>query len=578
MTQVNPYALPLLLTAIPLIWIVGLTWRLRADFTARMFILNTIGSIGLLISYAFELSSTSLDGIAFWLGWEYFFHWCTIAWFLFAVGYSGYAHLVTRRRVAFLLIVPVIILILVWTNRSHGLIWSRMAAVEVEGLVMFDRDYGPLFWVWIVYIYGLVAAGTILLIRRALQDERLFRDQIIVLVTAVSLPWIGSIITILDWVPFPLLDLTPYGIALSCLPVYLVLRRYRLFEFMPAALEVVLTQMPDGMIVCDTQGRILKANPAARRLIPNETLNNILLRDALPDLQAPRPDMPPYELVIGSASYDVRTFPLRSRRGMLTGYTVILQDVTLRKQAEQHALALVAERERASALATIVQDVAHDMRTPLSVMVMNLNVIDKLITLPEMPPEVGAKLRKRVDIMLDYEGRLRQVLTSMSEVLYATNTPPVTFSTQDFNRLVVEQVDDHHLWAEEQGIVLTTRLHSSPLPVSMDEPHLRRALDKMIENALIYTRRGGHVEVVTCLEGNRVICEVCDTGIGISEADLPRVFEDFFRADRARPFTGGAGLGLPIARRIIERHGGTITATSILGQGSTFRISLPLAA
>lgn len=132
--------------------------------------------------------------------------------------------------------------------------------------------------------------------------------------------------------------------------------------------------------------------------------------------------------------------------------------------------------------------------------------------------------------------------------------------------------------ASAKGITVSTDLGSTSIVVDGDETALRRLLLILVDNAVKYTSAGGHVDVRLVLEGNAALIRVSDTGIGIAAADVPHVFDRFWRADKVRSrAAGGTGLGLAIARWIVDRHGGTIVVASELGRGTTFTVTLPLA-
>ncbi len=128
-----------------------------------------------------------------------------------------------------------------------------------------------------------------------------------------------------------------------------------------------------------------------------------------------------------------------------------------------------------------------------------------------------------------------------------------------------------------QGHV-TVRLGEEDQALVMgDSDRLRQLLLNLVDNAIKYTPHGGEVVLRLQRDGTGVTVDVCDTGVGIAADDLPHVFERFYRADRSRGRPGGSGLGLSIARWIAEAHGGRLAAESCLGQGTTFRLWLPLA-
>lgn len=140
-------------------------------------------------------------------------------------------------------------------------------------------------------------------------------------------------------------------------------------------------------------------------------------------------------------------------------------------------------------------------------------------------------------------------------------------------REACEYVD---LLAQRKCIRFDLQLCGDTLLVSADADHLRRLWLILIENAIKYTPGGKWIEVRLRLgEAGAAICEVADAGIGISDADLPHIFERFYRADKARDRSGGAGLGLAIARWIAECHGARIEVESVIGCGSTFRVIIP---
>jgi two-component system sensor histidine kinase BaeS len=110
-----------------------------------------------------------------------------------------------------------------------------------------------------------------------------------------------------------------------------------------------------------------------------------------------------------------------------------------------------------------------------------------------------------------------------------------------------------------------------------DEIYLSRAVTNLITNAINFTPSGGEIAIDVYGRGEDVVIQVADSGIGISEEDLPHIFDRFFKSDPARSGEkGGTGLGLPITKKIVEAHGGTIEVESVLGEGSTFRLVLPL--
>jgi signal transduction histidine kinase len=130
--------------------------------------------------------------------------------------------------------------------------------------------------------------------------------------------------------------------------------------------------------------------------------------------------------------------------------------------------------------------------------------------------------------------------------------------------------------AKAAGITFDWHPAYTSLPVHGDAIHLKQAVINLVDNAIKYNRPGGSVKLSARAEGHSVIVQVSDTGIGLSQEDLPHVFDRFFRVDKSRSREqGGSGLGLAIVKKIVEDHGGTVSVESVVGEGSMFSIALP---
>ena len=147
----------------------------------------------------------------------------------------------------------------------------------------------------------------------------------------------------------------------------------------------------------------------------------------------------------------------------------------------------------------------------------------------------------------------------------------------NLNELLLEISETARLLAEGKSIQYDQRLPETPLYVSGNAPSLRRLFLILIDNAVKYTSREGRISVVLDTSDGAAVTEIRDTGVGISATDLPHIFERFYRADASRSReSGGTGLGLSIAKWIAEAHQGKISVVSKVGEGSVFRVQVPL--
>ncbi|GLY49056.1 HAMP domain-containing sensor histidine kinase [Lentzea sp. NBRC 102530] len=216
------------------------------------------------------------------------------------------------------------------------------------------------------------------------------------------------------------------------------------------------------------------------------------------------------------------------------------------------------ERQRQA----MVSDVAHELRTPLGNITGWLEATQDGLAEPD-PHLVG---------MLLEESLLLQRLVDDLHDLAQADAGTLRLHPEP---IALDDVVDQVVNAQQNREVLL-RAETTPVHLTADPVRLRQALGNLVANAVRYTPPGGEVVVKLFQWQDRAILEVSDTGTGIAPEDVPHVFDRFWRADKSRSRrTGGSGLGLAITRHLVEAHGGTVSVTSTLGEGSTFRISLP---
>jgi signal transduction histidine kinase len=219
----------------------------------------------------------------------------------------------------------------------------------------------------------------------------------------------------------------------------------------------------------------------------------------------------------------------------------------------------------------LLADVAHELRTPLSVLQGNLRAI-----LDEVYPLNQEEMAR----LYEHTRFLSRLVNDLHELAQAeAHKLPLNLQETDLSQWVKMAVDTFRPSAETKAITLHTELPARLPAVQVDTARLQQVLQNLLANALRHTPAGGTITLWAEPAANHSVClSITDTGDGIAPDHLPHIFDRFYRADPARSRDrGGAGLGLAIARAIIEAHGGQIEATSpgIPGQGSTFTIRLP---
>ena len=235
--------------------------------------------------------------------------------------------------------------------------------------------------------------------------------------------------------------------------------------------------------------------------------------------------------------------------------------------AEQRELELAVERERIELLQRFMGDVSHDFKTPLTAIKLGLYLLKRAQTESDRERHMES-IEKQVN-------RLEQLMADLFSMsrLDKSATNEFRFGRIQVNALVADMVSAHAAFIDQKQ----QHIHFEEGEIFLfmgDRVQIERAFSNLLMNAITYTPEGGRIIVRTYLRNRQLHVEFEDNGIGIDPDEQTRIFERFYRSDRARSSaTGGMGLGLAIASKIIEAHGGTIHVESEPGKGSLFRVS-----
>jgi two-component system phosphate regulon sensor histidine kinase PhoR len=237
---------------------------------------------------------------------------------------------------------------------------------------------------------------------------------------------------------------------------------------------------------------------------------------------------------------------------------VVLRDITDVKRLEQ------ARRD-------FVANVSHELRTPLA----SVKAVVETLQGGALEDEVVAReFLARADAEVDRLVLIVEELLELSRL--ESGQAPLKREPVEMGRVLADAVERVRPRAERQGLAVTLDIAPGLPPVTGDAERLERAILNLLDNAVKFTPEGGSVGTRAWLENDAVHVEVKDTGVGIAREDLSRVFERFYKGAAGRGY-GGTGLGLAIVKHVIEAHGGSVSADSREGQGSTFRFSIPIA-
>jgi len=331
----------------------------------------------------------------------------------------------------------------------------------------------------------------------------------------------------------------------------------------------IVDALDDGVLLLDGAGRLLVANPAARSwfglpddLRPGLPAQRVLGVSQIAELAEKAAETrAPATCTVSVVFPEYRTLALRAfplaDRGPTGRIVVTMTDITQRRRLE------VLRRD-------FVANASHELKTPVAALRALAETL--LTALPE-DPEAGRGFAVRIGREAERLDALVRDLLDLSRVERGTlDVEPV-----DLVGLAKEVVGSYADRAEERRIKLRTELRPS-VAMRGDRAQLGLLLSNLIDNAVRYTPSKGTVRVRLDASESRAVLQVADTGEGIPANELSRIFERFYRVDKARARqTGGTGLGLAIVRHVAESHGGMVTVDSELGRGTTFTVTLPVA-
>lgn len=265
----------------------------------------------------------------------------------------------------------------------------------------------------------------------------------------------------------------------------------------------------------------------------------------------------------------VRATPIRDAHGAVRFTVITVTDITERKQIEQDQFDLAVERARITLLEQFIGDATHDLYTPLSAMKASLYNLEHLTD--------RGQRQQQIDVLKRQTAHLEQLIDDLLGMVRLENETELDRVPFDLNDLIRHVLDAHEPQIQKRGHATVFLPGTAALMIQADYNRLHRAVAALVTNAITYTPPNGIITLRTFTQAGQAVVEVSDTGMGISPQDLPHIFKRFFRADSARSSEqGGMGLGLPIAKKIIEAHQGRIDVETTPGNGSLFRVTLPL--
>ena len=337
-------------------------------------------------------------------------------------------------------------------------------------------------------------------------------------------------------------------------------------------LNSILSYMTDGVLATNRRGQIIMINDMAKRQLGverDDALNQNILEllkieeeYELRDLITQSPELMIYSQNVNGEyiSLRVRFALIRRESGFISGLVAVLHDTTEQEKEE---------RERR----LFVSNVSHELRTPLTSVKSYLEALDEGALTEPVAPDF-------IKVSLDETNRMMRMVTDLLHLSRIDNETShldvelINFTA--FITFILNRFDKMKSQDEEKKYELVRDYPINSVWIEIDTDKMTQVIDNILNNAIKYSPDGGKITVSMKTTDDQMILSISDQGLGIPKQDLPKIFDRFYRVDRARSRAqGGTGLGLAIAKEIIKQHKGFIWAKSEYGKGSTFTIVLP---
>jgi len=556
--QYTPYLIPYVACGLILLILSITGLRNRTSVCARPYTLLMFAAAVWAFCTALELSSADLATQMLAIQIEYVaIVTVPVGWILFALEYTGHEEWITRKNIALLSLIPAITIIMVATNNLHHLVYTTVSEIGIGSLSFHVVTYGPVFWLHSFYSYSLVFVTLILVLQRFLFTSPVYRAQVTTILIATLLPLVINLMLVFRIGAFELVDPSPFALLFSGLVILIGVARFQLLDITPIALEKILDEMVDGILVIDARGRIIRLNRTACRYLEideetsvGKTVDAFLqdaalecIRNTGKDSESGHLHSITRELAGMKRYFELRCVPLQRHEQEIKGQMILIRDVTLQRQTE---LALTEARKKISFLSGLTR---HDILNQVTGLLLHIDMARAI----DSDPEVHEWLTKQEESILN----IQHQIAAAKDYEDLGVTPP--------QWLNLAQIMDS-LRPELEAAKISLEMPAGTVELFAD-PLLERVFSNLVSNSI---RHGGHVTVI------RIRYEIADTlltliyednGVGIPHADKGSLF--------GRRAGNRTGIGLFLSAEILKITEMTIRECGEPGAGARFEITVP---
>lgn len=553
-------------------------WGLRKIPGAYGLMLSAVCVIEWSLAYVLEIVRTDMAEKIIWGKLQHFgISYVVLGMFIFAMHYSGQGAWLTRVRTSLLALICSMDFIFALTNEFHFLIWKDVRFTNGLAFGPLDFQHGMLFYLVVIFQYGLIAIITILFFQIAARSQSLYQSQARIMLVGMAFPWAANFMYITGINPLPSLDLTPIALTLTNLFLSISFLRYRFMDLRPIAQNSVFNAMQDGVVVLDDRERIIDINPVGSFIF--QDISDLLGREIkvlLPKWNEWKASNPngeiseelTIELAGSPLTFKLRTTSVLDQRGARSGRILLISDIT--EQKEAHAQIMEASRLKSQLLANL----GHDLRSPLGAIIGYAEMLKDGSFGPMSENQV-----KAASEILDGANQLLSFINNLvGQAQIETGKIILREFPFDVNEVVGPLLSTLNFHAYKKGLALVEYVDPNlPQKLVGDQFWLRQIVMNLVHNAVKFTEKGSVTVRFMRRDSNFWEIQVVDTGVGIPLESQKRVFEAFEQVNSMENVKqSGFGLGLSIVAKLTSIMNGKIELESEAGKGCTFTVILPL--
>ncbi|GAB6089279.1 histidine kinase N-terminal 7TM domain-containing protein [Spirochaeta dissipatitropha] len=498
-----------------------------------------------------------------------------LAWLAFGFCFAGFPHLGTWKTLRWFTILPVIIVIVIWTNEYHLQFWVNVGATRIGNYTVLRPVYGPWFWIYGIYLYFLLIGGVVLMVSVTAASRHAIQRQTVLISLGAFIPILFNLLYVFRLLPSIRKDYTPVAFALAGVLFFLAVHRYSLMRILPVNRHFILEDVHSAVLVLDEYGHVQDVNNYAQVLLDIDpvqiidshisscsTLNGLLESVPLNE----RSNFETSRVKNTELQHlDIWIQPLVDKNGRHAGTTVTIHDVSswnrLLQERNNAISTLQSERmrllelqimlqkqERLSTIGQLAANMAHEISNPLSFIISGIKQL-------ELQEE--SKDQATTDIYSDIHEGLERISASIQSLLHYSRG---MHTAKEFNKTVLADI-------VRKSAALTSpaigRVHMEiQVPPEIElyciESELSQVLVNLLLNAAHAIEKSDYasdthpwIRISAWKQEGTIFCSVSDSGTGIPEEDREKIFEAFYSSKKAGE---GTGLGLSISRHIVQNH------------------------